>query len=317
MIGIYAIGSYVPVSSVSNYDRRREFDLSDDFIVEKLGVERVSRMEPGEDTSTLCLRAFEALHEKSGIAASEIDCLVVCTQNPDRHGIPHTSAIVHGALGCADSCAAFDVSLGCSGYVYGLSLVSSFMAANGLSRGLLFTADPYSKILDPSDRNTSLLFGDAATASLLGPIESRQGGWVPTRFRFATRGRDGKALNNDGGRLEMNGRAIFNFSAMEVPIQVRALLADAGFAAGDVDLFVFHQGSRYILDTLARRLDLPASKVPTNLGPQGNTVSSSIPLLLEAALEHPDYSRILLSGFGVGLSWASCLLERSGGRSRS
>ena len=306
MIGIRAIASYVPRDGLSNYDRRDEFALTDDFIVEKLGVERVSRKAPSEDTSSLCAKAFAALMEKIVVTPADIDCLIVCTQNPDGHGIPHTSAVVHGAIGAGDRCAVFDVSLGCSGYVYSLSLAKSFMEANGLKHGLLFTADPYSKILDPADKNTVLLFGDAATVTLL----DENAPWVPTRFLFGTRGREGGTLNNDSGKLEMNGRAVFNFSATVVPGQVKELLAGGGIGPDAVDLFLFHQGSRYIVDTLAKRLGLPPAKVPSNLAAQGNTVSSSIPLLFEGSLGDPKIGRVLMSGFGVGLSWASCLVER-------
>ena len=306
MIGLHAIASYVPEGSISNYDRREQFGLTDEFIAAKLGVSKVSRMGAQEDTAALCVEAFRRLQRKRPVPAGEVDCLVVCTQNPDGHGIPHTSAVVHGEIGASERCAAFDVSLGCSGYVYGLSIALAFMQANGLRQGLLFTADPYSKIVDPDDKNTALLFGDAATVTLLRP----DGPWLAREFLFSTRGKEGAALNNRAGRLEMNGRAVFNFSATAVPGQVAQLLARAGVAAGDVDLFLFHQGSRYIVDTLARRLALPAAKVPCNLAEQGNTVSSSIPLLFERYIDDPAVRRVLMSGFGVGLSWASCLLER-------
>lgn len=306
MIGLHSIASYVPAASISNRDRREQFGLTDDFIAGKLGVSAVSRMGTQEDTASLCVEAFRRLQRKFPTSPGELDCLIVCTQNPDGHGIPHTSAVVHGAIGAAERCASFDVSLGCSGYVYGLSIAKSFMEANGLRQGLLFTADPYSKILDPDDKNTALLFGDAATVTLL----RSDGPWVPTRFLFGTRGQEGAALNNRSGRLQMNGRMVFNFSATAVPEQVRALLAQAAIDPGDVQLYLFHQGSRYILDALAKRLALPASKVPCNLAGQGNTVSSSIPLLFERRIDDPAIRRVLMSGFGVGLSWASCLLER-------
>jgi 3-oxoacyl-[acyl-carrier-protein] synthase III len=308
MIGIHSIASYVPPSSISNYDRRDEFELTDEFIIGKLGVERVSRKAPGDETSDLCIRAFAALREKVTIDPAQIDCLIVCTQNPDGHGIPHTSAIVQGAIGASDRCAAFDISLGCSGYVYSLAVAKSFMEAQGLRRGLLFTADPYSKILDPSDKNTVLLFGDAATVTLLD--DEADALWVPKRFLFSTRGQEGKALQNDSGKLQMNGRAVFNFSATVVPAQIRELLDAEGMGADAIDLFLFHQGSRYIIDSLVKRLGLSPEKVPSNLAAQGNTVSSSIPLLFESFMDNPDVRRVLMSGFGVGLSWASCLVER-------
>lgn len=307
-IGISAVASYVPALRLSNYERKAEFGIDDDFIVQKLGVEQVSRKAPEEETSDLCVRAFESLERSLGGRPPPVDCLVVCTQNPDGSGLPHTSAVVHGKLGLPAQCACFDVSLGCSGYVYGLSIVQSFMQQNGLARGLLFTADPYSKIVDPKDKNTALLFGDAATVTLMDAAQPR---WRAGPFRFATRGKDGAALENRGGTLVMNGRAVFNFSATEVPPQVSALLADAGLKPDEVDLFLFHQGSRFIVDQLAKRLDLPAAKVPVNLAGQGNTVSSSLPLLLQHYLGEARLRRIVLSGFGVGLSWASCLLTRA------
>jgi 3-oxoacyl-[acyl-carrier-protein] synthase-3 len=310
MIGIAAIASYVPALRLSNYDRKAEFGIDDDFIVQKLGVERVSRKAPEEETSDMCVRAFEHLQSSIGRRLESVDCLVVCTQNPDGSGIPHTSAVVHGKLSLPAGCASFDVSLGCSGYVYGLSIMQSFMQQNGLATGLLFTADPYSKIIDPNDKNTALLFGDAATVTLMETTD-QPGRWRMGPFRFATRGKDGAALQNRAGTLFMNGRAVFNFSATEVPPQVSALLEDARLRAEDVDLFLFHQGSRFIVEQLVKRLSLPAAKVPVNLAVQGNTVSSSLPLLLQHHMHDPQLRRILLSGFGVGLSWASCLLTRS------
>jgi 3-oxoacyl-[acyl-carrier-protein] synthase-3 len=306
MIGLHSVASHVPSASISNYGRREEFALTDEFIAEKLGVASVSRMGADEDTSSLCVQAFHRLQAKVPVSPGDIDCLIVCTQNPDGHGIPHTSAVVHGQIGAGERCASFDISLGCSGYVYALSIARSLMEANGLEQGLLFTADPYSKILNPADKNTALLFGDAATVTLL----REDGPWVLKRFLFATRGKEGNALHNRSGRLEMNGRAVFNFSATEVPAQVRALLEAEGIAPADVDLFLFHQGSRYILEALAKRLGLPPDKVPCNLREQGNTVSSSIPLLFERYIHDPAIRRVLMSGFGVGLSWASCLVER-------
>lgn len=305
MIGISRIASFIPAGTVSNRARLDEFDIDEEFLRDKIGAFELARLSPGMDTSDLCVGAWDRLLTGTGPLA-DIDCLVVCTQNPDGHGIPHASAIVHAKLGLGESCAAFDLGLGCSGYVYGLSVVQSFMAANGMKKGLLFTADPYSKIVDPADKNTALLFGDAATVTLL----AVDAPWVPGKYRFATRGLDGKALNNDSGRLFMNGRAVFSFSATAVPQQVTALLQENGLSPDDIDRFFFHQGSKYIVDTLGQRLRIPEEKIARGVGRCGNTVSSSIPLMLEDALEAVGPRRFLLSGFGVGLSWASCLLER-------
>lgn len=308
MTYIAAIGSYIPAGRESNYSKKEKFGLDDDFIARKLGVEEVSRKASDEETSDLCIKAFANLEARLGQRIEAVDCLVVCTQNPDGAGLPHTSAIVHGKLGLPQLCACFDISLGCSGYVYSLSILKSFMRDNGLSCGLLFTADPYSKIIDPDDKNTVLLFGDAATATLL--LDDSSGGWVPGPFLFGTCGKDGGALANRNGILHMNGLSVFKFSATEVPLQVNALLKNAGLGPEDIDLFLFHQGSKFIVDELTKRLALPAVKVPLNLSGQGNTISSSLPLLLQDRLNDTHLHRILLSGFGVGLSWASCLLAR-------
>jgi 3-oxoacyl-[acyl-carrier-protein] synthase-3 len=310
MIGIRAVASYVPAQRESNLARMAEFGINEDFVRQKLGVVERSRKAEMQETSDLCVAAFEAMRTREGMDAGDIDCLVVCTQNPDGHGLPHTSSVVHRKLDLSDSCAAFDISLGCSGFVYGLSIVKSFMEANAMRRGLLFTADPYSKIIDPEDKNTALLFGDAAAVTLLGDESAGSPQWYPRAFEFGTRGKEGAALQNATGRLEMNGRAVFSFSATEVPKQVTALLKRSRLTPGDVDLFLFHQGSRFIVDTLRKRLGLPPEKVPLMLEEFGNTVSSSIPMLLERYLRQPHLRRILISGFGVGLSWASALLER-------
>ena len=311
MIGINNIGSYLPSNFELNVDKKDKFNIDNKFIFNKIGIEKVSRISPGEETSDLCMSAFWALNEKEPINLKTLDCLVVCTQNPDGNGIPHTSAIVHGKLDAGPHCASFDISLGCSGYVYALSVLSSFMESNGFESGLLFTADPYSKRIDPDDKNTALLFGDAATVTHLSKTKRHEKCWHPRSFMFATFGKDSDALNNRRGKIHMDGRAIFNFAMKQVPPQIKALLENDGYDARDIDLFLFHQGSRYMIDQLCRFLKLPPDKVPIKLADHGNTVSSSIPLMLEQYLGQNDLKRIVLSGFGVGLSLASCLVEHT------
>lgn len=306
MIAIQKIASYIPPTIENNLEKCGQFDMAADFVLEKIGVRSVSRAAPDEYASDMCVAAYQALQEKVSFDAAEIECIVVCTQNPDAGGLPHVSAIVHGRIKGADDCACFDIGLGCSGYVYALSVVRAFMGANGMRRGLLFTSDPYSKIVNRGDRNTSLLFGDAATVTLL----SDQGSWLPQSFAFGTRGSGGQNIRKKDEVLEMNGRAVFNFSATVVPGQISGLMAREGLGIDDIDLFFLHQGSRFIVDTLRERLGIPAERVPTKLLNQGNTVSSSIPLMLQDYMEDERYRRFLLSGFGVGLSWATCILQR-------
>jgi len=305
-IGISEIATYLPEAREANRDKKERFGIDDNFLNTKIGVDFVSRRRPDEETSDLCVSAFQTLERKCQVERTKVDCVVVVTQNPDASGIPHTSAIVHGKLGLDENCPAFDLSLGCSGYVYGLSVVQSFMRDHGLSCGLLFTADPYSKIVDPLDKNTALLFGDAATVTWL----TRQPVLMPVSFLFGTRGSEWNTLKCVNHVLSMNGRAVFNFSAVEVPIQIRKLLEINGIGLGEIDFLLLHQGSKYLVDTIAQRLGLSAGVVPSNLKNQGNTVSSSIPMLLEGLVHNPAAKRLVLSGFGVGLSWASSYVTR-------
>jgi 3-oxoacyl-[acyl-carrier-protein] synthase-3 len=305
-IGLADIGIYVPAKHESNHDKRELLQVDDNFIESKVGVHFVSRKADDEETSDMCVQAFHDLARRAHLKPEAVDCLVVVTQNPDGNGLPHTSAIVHGKLGCRDDCAAFDISLGCSGFVYALSIVRSFMMQNNMTCGVLFTSDPYSKILDPADRSTVLLFGDAATATLLtnSPV------MYPTAFAFGTRGRDGHVLACVEGVLKMNGRDVFNFSAREVPEQIVRLLQASGLSMEDIDVFVMHQGSRSIVETIQRRLGV-SGRFPLKLQEQGNTVSSSIPLILQDILRESSANTVLISGFGVGLSWASAVLKRA------
>jgi 3-oxoacyl-[acyl-carrier-protein] synthase III len=307
MIWIRAIASYIPSGKENNLEKCAKFAMEPGFVLEKIGVEFVSRAAQDEFASDMCLSAFAELLKTTPVDPAQVECIVVCTQNPDQGGLPHVSAKVHGGIQGSDRCACFDIGLGCSGYVYALSITRSFMEANGFTQGLLFTSDPYSKIVDADDRNTSLLFGDAATVTLL----SSDGLWLPEHFSFGTRGSGGQGIQKKDGVLEMNGRAVFNFSATVVPVQIRELMERHHLGTDDIDLFFLHQGSRYIVDNIRERLGVPAERVPTKLSAQGNTVSSSIPLMLQDYIHVSGYRRFLLSGFGVGLSWASCILNKA------
>lgn len=305
VIGIETIASYLPEGRIGNLEAGKNWGLDADFFESKIGVKERRIKDQDENTSDMAMKAFEALRRKTGSDLTDIDCLVVVTQNPD-YNIPHVSALVHGKLALPDSVSTFDISLGCSGYVYGLSILSGFLQATGLTRGVLVTADPYSKVINPKDKNTVLLFGDAATATLIGPNPA----YVTHSFAGGSKGDLKRALICEDGQLEMNGREIFNFAATSVPSLVGKTIERAGLELDDVDAFLFHQGSGYILDTLARRMKIDPIKMVRGLEYIGNTVSSSIPLLLEAEIDAEHRETLLLCGFGVGLSYASCICQR-------
>ncbi|MCI0732558.1 MAG: ketoacyl-ACP synthase III [Methylococcaceae bacterium] len=305
MIGIESIGTYIPAGRIDNRQRMAQFDVDEAFLLEKTGVLRNAIKAAEEDTSDLCCKAFYDVQRKTSVQPEQVECVVVCTQNPDRLGLPHTSAIVHAKLGLSDTCAVFDVSLGCSGFVYGLSVIQAFMQANAFRKGILFTADPYSKIVDANDKNTSLLFGDGATATLISDTPV----WMSGKFLFGSRGTESSSIQieKESGRLSMNGRAVFSFSATAVPRNIEAMLAANNLVTKDIDLFVLHQGSRYIVDTIRKKLGIEERKVPFMAADYGNTVSSSIPLILSDP-QHKACKTVVISGFGVGLSWASTVL---------
>ena len=308
MFGIETVATYIPEGRMSNMDVIEKFNITEEFLDNKTGSRVLPIKTDSEDTSDLAVEAVKKLLQKTNLDLQKIEGLILCTQNPDGHGLPHTSAIVHGKLGLSSKCAAFDVSLGCSGYVYGISIAIAFAQANNLNNVVFITSDPYSKVVSPDDKNTRLLFGDAATATLLSRGQKRI---IIKKALFATEGKSGDALKvREDRQLEMNGRAVFNFSATSVPSQINELLSEVKMSIEDIDYFLFHQGSKYILDTLKKRLCLPDEQVVTTISFTGNTVSSSIPILLNEVFEkNLVANRILMSGFGVGLSYASAILE--------
>lgn len=306
MLGIEEISSYLPQTRIDNFEAGKRWDLGADFIESKIGVVERLVKETDEDTSDMAVKSFEALRRKVGQDLTDVDVVVVVTQNPDSN-IPHVSGLVHGKLGLPSSVATFDISLGCSGYVYGLSIIIGYMQTLGMSRGVLITADPYSKVIDPEDKNTVLLFGDASTATLIGPEPI----YTPIGFAQGSQGDLKRALICENGKLEMNGRDIFNFAATNIPGLVKQTLDRSNLSMGEIDAFLFHQGSGYILDTLTRRMKLDPEKVLRGLSHVGNTVSSSISLILQNELDSERRGKLLLCGFGVGLSYASCICIRS------
>lgn len=320
--GIAAVASYLPEAVLTNDELVERFGFDRAFLDDKIGVRQRHVAAPDEAVSDMAVKAAESLLARTGAARGDIELLVLCTQNPD-YRLPATANIVQNRLGLADTTAAFDFNQGCSGYVYGLAITHSMMLAQGFSTALLLTADGYTKVMDPGDRATAPLFGDGAAATLLtagGP--GRIG-----RFTFGSDGagagdlivRGGGSRNprmptTGPGALRMNGRAILKFMIKRVPADVDRCLELNGLARGDVDSFVFHQASGHMVNSLAREMDLPPGKVPVEIADCANTVSSTLPIVLErlggaAALAGKT---LLLCGFGVGLSWGSTVVRFDG-----
>jgi 3-oxoacyl-[acyl-carrier-protein] synthase-3 len=181
------------------------------------------------------------------------------------------------------------------------------LQASGLQNGVLITADPYSKVLNIHDRNTSLLFGDAATATWVGI----GGQWDIASPLYLTDGKLAHCLQVQDGLLEMNGRQIFNFAVKNVPDQIQAILQRDGLSDADINLYFLHQASAAVLEAVARKMSVSNEKVIRDMEQTGNTVSSSIPLLLEKHIQNRQVNKAVISGFGVGLSLATTMLSRT------
>ena len=310
LIGIKDIGVYIPAKRVDNLNKVYHGQPVDKaFVKDKVGFVSVARMADDENTLALCLKALDNLLQRQpDFDVSRADFVCVCTQNGE-YSLPHTSALLHGELNLSPQCATFDLSLGCSGYVYSLDVARHFMQGNGLTTGLIFTCDPYSKIVSAEDKNTDLLFGDAATVTLL----TDDGNWHLGKPQYLTKGSDALALvKRQDAPLFMDGRKIFNFVLREGTLTIKKCLEANSLSIEDVDKYLFHQASLYMIKNLAYRLGLPPEKVPFTSQEYGNTVSSSIPILLQDAFPPPYSCKcIFLGGFGVGLSGAAMPIFRA------
>ena len=330
-MSIDAIASAIPSVHHDVTEIARQCDADVDFIRDKVGVAGRYVLGPEETGISLAAQACDALFAKTGLTPEDIGLVVFVTQNPDQR-LPQNSAGLAARLGIPKACASFDVSLGCSGFVYGLAITESFVAMQGIERAILVTCDPYSRIMAAEDKNTNAVFGDAATATLITRSGTRS---TLTGLDFGTDGSGGEAIRITAGgaaaplvaldqpegitthtredhRLFMDGRAVFNFVNSTVPGSIKASLEKAGLTLDDIDWCALHQGSAYMLDTLVRRARIAPEKVLKNIHRYGNTVSSTIPLLLEELMQDGKLDqggKVLISGFGVGLSWATGILD--------
>lgn len=317
-LGIECIAGALPRNRVDNFAFGEAHGFDVDFLKEKIGIKTRPVVEPGESTATLATNAVESLLKKSGRSGADIELLVVVTQTPD-HLLPNVASIIHGELELNLGCAAFDISLGCSGFVYALDTVLALMERHSWTCGVLVTAETYSRLINEDDRATSPLFGDAATATLI----SNRPAYTAGKFVFGSDGKRREALtalgtgatNLAAQPLHMDGRAIFNFMMSTVPKDLDTCLAANDLERGDIDCYVFHQASRFMLESLGKRIGIDQEKLMIDVEDVGNTTSSTIPLALERrVLDAPKLPmHIFISGFGVGLSWASTVLTKKEG----
>lgn len=307
MIRVGAIGTYFPSNKEDNYTKIGKFDVDESFIDNVTGIRYVTKKEPQQKASDLCVLAYEDLKSKVGEAAlKDVDLVTVSSQFGDQP-MPHTSAVVHGKLNLSEDCAAFDLPLGCSGFVYALHVMKSFMEANGFKKALLFTSEPTSDTVNPDDKSTDLLLGDSAAVTLL----SAEGDYEIQQGVFRTDGKKYKSIIREyGGDFVMHGRDVFNFAIRKVPPLLDECLAKNQLTKADIDLFAFHQPSKYMIRKVVERLKIDPEKAPFVIENYGNTGSASIPHLLAERLDHNHHKTVFVCGFGVGLSWAATVLKK-------
>jgi len=329
---IKAISYYLPASVLSNDLINQEFPEWDiEKISSKTGINDRHISAKDEFSSDMAVKAAQKLFEEHNIDKSEVDFLLFCTQSPD-YFLPTTACIIQERLGLEITTGALDFNLGCSGFVYGLSLAKGLIAGQMAKNILLITSETYSKFIHPRDKSNKTIFGDAAAATL---ISAEEGFCSIGNFVFGT---DGKGAENlivkQGGmrfpvsnnnqdvidefgnvrndrNLFMNGTEIFNFTGEFVPKLIQSILEKSNLAKEDIDLFVFHQANKYMLNHLRKKIKISEEKFFIAMENCGNTVSSTIPIALYEAQKQgrvDSCKNILLAGFGVGYSWAGCNL---------
>lgn len=301
---ITAIGYHLAENRKSNSDLGAFSKANPNIVFEKIGVKYRAIKTEGQKCSDFCIEAFQHLIAKKNIFLNNVGILCVVTQNPD-YRIPHTSAIVHSKIGLGKNCITFDISQGCSGFPQAIAIVSSMMEKYGVSDALVFTSDQYSEIIDEEDLNTAFIFGDGATASHLSMQDE---GYRILDVDMGTIGSAYDCIICDK-HLRMNGSEVLINAGREVPESILKLLERNKFEIGDIDEFIIHQGSKRIVELISQRIGIRGDCAKFLAENYGNTVSSSIPILLSEKITG-EPRRIVISGFGIGFTWASCILEK-------
>lgn len=331
-IGITALAAALPKRIIDNYKYTEYFD-SDEVrkVVDKIGVYERRFADENTCASDLCYAAANKLIEDNNIPRDEIDLVVFISQTPD-YRMPATSILLQERLGLPKSTIAFDVNLGCSGFIYGLSIVYSFMAQPGIRRALLLDGETRSKVYSPKDRTSAFIFGDGGVAALI----ERNASFGSSHFSLNSDGSRGELIMIPGGGYRkmssaetltekvvdehgnirsdeqgyMMGGDVFNFVIVEIPKDIKRLFATANEDINDMDYYVFHQANNFINSYLSKKLKLDHFKIPSSISKFGNTSSVSVPLTIVSELQGKlnGSHRLMLSAFGVGMAWATAIV---------
>jgi len=335
---IQSIACHLPDRMLGNAELVEQFPhWTEEKIVRKLGIENRPIAAEGETAADMAVLAAETLLENGSCEHEDIDFVLFCTQSPD-YFLPTSACIIHERLGLPKACGALDFNLGCSGYVYGLSLAKGLIETGAAKKVLFLTSETYSKYINLNDRAARPLFGDGAAATLIaartvkeepiGPfvfgtdgsgadllMVSAGGHRLPSSAETAAEQPDGKGSVRSMDQLKMHGPGIFSFAVDRVPPLVEELLHKSGKSREEVGTYIFHQANKYMLDRLQELCHLKGMNFFNNVMQRGNTVSSSIPIAMidawhSGVLKPNEW--VMLVGFGVGLSWGATFVKLPG-----
>lgn len=323
--GILGTGFYVPEKIITNADLEKIVETSDEWIVERTGIKERRIAEDNQPMSDLALRAAKAALADADVAAEDLDLIIVATLTSDRI-IPSTACMIQNLLG-AKHAAAFDLSAACSGFAYAASVAAQFIETGAYKKALVIGAETLSKYINWEDRNTCVLFGDGAGAAVLGQVEE---GYGILSFDLGSDGSGGDAIQipSSGSLMpvskesidqklnliHMNGRDVFKFAVKAMGKTVKNSLAKIDMPQEKIDWLVPHQANIRIIESAAKRLSMPMDKVIVNIHKYGNMSAACIPIALAEAAAAKRFKKgdiIALSGFGAGLTWASCIIRWS------
>jgi len=331
-VGIRGLAAAVPRNVIKNYEYTTYFPTEEvKQVVDKIGIVERRFADPHICSSDLCFAAAEKLLFDLSVPRDEIDLLVFVSQTPD-YRMPATSILLQHRLGLSENTVAFDLNLGCSGFIYGMSVIYAMMERSGLRRSLLLDGETRSRIYSPKDRKTAFIFGDAGVAALIERdeiygesfysmnsdgskeelIKISAGGYRNPTTEETLKERVVDEYGNIRSQEQgyMNGSDVFNFVISRIPQDIKNVINYSGTNIEGMDYFVFHQANNFINSYLARKLKLDSDKVPTTIAKFGNTSSVSIPLTIVSELQGKlAGKKLLLSGFGVGMTWASAVIN--------
>ncbi|KHF39916.1 beta-ketoacyl-ACP synthase III [Halalkalibacter okhensis] len=308
-VGIIGIGAYVPNNIVTNRDLENRVNTTDEWIRSRTGIEERRIACDDMDTSHMAIMAAKEAISDAGVEAEEIDLILVATATPD-YSFPSVACLVQGALEIQNA-AAMDISAACSGFVYGVVTGQQFVQSGTYRNVLVIGSEKFSKIIDWSDRNTCVLFGDGAGAVVLSTV-SEQRGILSYDLGADGSGSEHLLVGKESNCVEMNGREVFKFAVRRLPESSLHVVEKAGLSKEEVNFLIPHQANMRIIEAARERFGLEKEQVSTTVREHGNTSAASIPLALYSELKNDNIHEddiIVMVGFGGGLTWGSICLR--------